>query len=262
MTLAMDDLASVMDQFGVAEEQVRRDHIISYVLAALSDHFRDGLIFFGGTALNRTFLVPGRLSEDIDVIARGNRNDLAREIPLVVGRSLLRTHGRVRWDPDLSEAPDAESSVMSIGADISIRIQLLRQHGYAPWPTELRSIQQRYSDSPPATLWVPTLHSFAAWKTEAWLERHAARDLYDLWGLARIGAISAEAVALFRTHGPLADVPDPSMFGRPPSDEEWRDQLAAQTLLTIGPEEALDTVRTSWAGAIGYESERRFSAMW
>lgn len=252
MTLQMDELAQVMDRFGVAEEQVRRDHAISHVLATLSRHFRDELIFFGGTALSRTFLVTGRLSEDVDLIARVNRNELARAIPQVVSRSLLRTHGRARWDPNWTEASDTEAAVMTIGDDIAIRVQLLSQEGYASWPTELRSVEQRYADSPPATLWVPTLHSFAAWKTEAWLYRHAARDLYDLWGLATIGAVGAETATLFRRHGPLGDFPDPSVFDRPPSHEEWRDQLAAQTRLTIGPEEALDTVRTSWATAIGF----------
>ena len=42
---------------------------ISHLRAALSD--LEDIIFFGGTALGRTQLVAGRLSEDIDLIACG-----------------------------------------------------------------------------------------------------------------------------------------------------------------------------------------------
>jgi predicted nucleotidyltransferase component of viral defense system len=58
-----------MATLGVAEAQVRRDHAISHILAALSRHRSEDLIFFGGTALSRTYLLDKRLSEDIDLIA-------------------------------------------------------------------------------------------------------------------------------------------------------------------------------------------------
>jgi len=66
-----------MATFGVAEAQVQRDHAISHILAALSRHRREELIFFGGTALSRTYLLDERLSEDIDLIAIDHRDDLA-----------------------------------------------------------------------------------------------------------------------------------------------------------------------------------------
>jgi hypothetical protein len=50
-----DEAAGVTDQFGVALEQVRRDHLMSLALAALTP-LADQLIFFGGTALSRAFL--------------------------------------------------------------------------------------------------------------------------------------------------------------------------------------------------------------
>jgi hypothetical protein len=50
----------VADQFGVALEQVRRDHLMSLALAALTP-LADQLIFFGGPALSRAFLPNGRL---------------------------------------------------------------------------------------------------------------------------------------------------------------------------------------------------------
>ena len=44
----------------------------------------------------------------------------------------------------------------------------------------------------------PTRATFAAMKMEAYCDRHAPRDLFDLAGLARIGALDAEAGAVLR----------------------------------------------------------------
>jgi hypothetical protein len=93
--LQPDDLQRVMDQFGVSEEQVRRDHAISHILAALSRSHREQLIFFGGTALSRTFLLDGRLSEDIDLIALINCDELAEILVRDIANALRQTHGRI-----------------------------------------------------------------------------------------------------------------------------------------------------------------------
>lgn len=71
--LSIEDLHTIQDTFGVDEAQVRRDHVISHCLAALSRIDDDRLIFFGGTALSRTRLPDLRLSEDIDLIAHAPR---------------------------------------------------------------------------------------------------------------------------------------------------------------------------------------------
>ena len=85
---------------------------------------------------------------------------------------------------------EARPAVLVTPNGMAIRIQLLRETGYAPWPTELRQIEQRYRDALPAILRVPTLPSFAGWKTATWIDRHAARDLYDLWALSKVGALA------------------------------------------------------------------------
>lgn len=68
-----DEKASVAEQFGVAAEQVERDHLISHLLAFLARDFGDSIHFIGGTALARTHLPHGRLSEDIDKPASRSR---------------------------------------------------------------------------------------------------------------------------------------------------------------------------------------------
>lgn len=49
--LDQDEARAVAARFGVAIEQVRRDHLLSQVLAAISNAHADRVIFFGGTAL-------------------------------------------------------------------------------------------------------------------------------------------------------------------------------------------------------------------
>lgn len=129
-------------------------------------------------------------------------------------------------------------------------MQVLSRLGYAAWPVVLTELEQRYSDVGPAGLYIPTIESFAAWKTAAWFDRHAARDLYDLWAADR-GHITPDAAALFVEHGPTHGMPIAFMFERPPTEREWTAQLANQTVLRVTAAQALDTVRHAWAAAVG-----------
>jgi len=109
--LQPDDLAKVMATFGVAEVQVRRDHAISHILAALSRHRRQELSFFGGTALSRTYLLDERLSEDIDLIAVDQRDGLADVLLKDINAALVRTHGLITWSPGWSRNSDVDPAV-------------------------------------------------------------------------------------------------------------------------------------------------------
>ena len=129
-----------------------------------------------------------------------------------------------------------------------MRVQLLRAQGYAPWPTAVHDIYQRYSDIAPTRLRTPLRDSFAAWKTAAWFDRHAPRDLYDLWALALAGALTSSAARLFATHTGLGP-PQDHVFSRAPTVQDWQEQLFGQTRLAVGPEEALQIVRAAWSAA-------------
>ena len=54
--LDLEEARTIAQRFGVAIEQVRRDHLISHILAGVSRAHRDKVMFFGGTALARTML--------------------------------------------------------------------------------------------------------------------------------------------------------------------------------------------------------------
>lgn len=244
--LAPDEELAVANQFGVARAQVRRDHLISHLLAALSEHVADELIFFGGTALSRTFAPHGRLSEDIDLIALHNRSATAAAVESALVQATRREYPGLQWQPRLTTVRGSAPAVLTAPDGTSVRLQLLSAIGYAPWPTERRELVQRYSDAPAAQLTVPTAPSFAAWKTSTWIDRAASRDLYDLWLLARIGAINVGAAALFAKYGPTNSPPNARQLARPPDEATWSRELGGQTRLTITAADALDVVREAW----------------
>ncbi|WP_405149678.1 nucleotidyl transferase AbiEii/AbiGii toxin family protein [Nocardia salmonicida] len=245
--MRFDERDSVAVQFGVSPEQVERDHLISHLLAAISERFGERLYFIGGTALARTHLVSGRLSEDIDLVALDNRTVLAAELDASLPRSVARSYGRLEWAPSLSTVPDTGAAHLRSASGVSVKIQLLSARGRPVWPTELRDLEQRYTDVAPAELLVPTLPAFVAGKTVTWHDRHASRDLWDLWALNGVGAIDDTAGELYRRFGPTNRLPAPQVFDRAPNEDDWNAQLAGQTRLTINAETALSAVRAAWA---------------
>lgn len=238
--------SAVADQFGVARPQVRRDHLISHLLAALSARAADHVVFFGGTSLSRTFIPDGRLSEDIDLIAVHERRPAAEVVADCLVRGVRREYPGLRWEPRLTDVRDTEPAVLVSPDGLTVRVQLLSATGYPPWPTERREIVQRYSDAPPATLTVLTLPAFVAAKTMAWVDRAASRDLYDLWLLTRRGAIDADAARLYTRFGQTGHPPTGDLFGRPPDETRWRQELSGQTRLEITAGEAIEIVRAAF----------------
>jgi len=238
----------VASRFGVGMEQVRRDHLISHVLAAVSsDVPSDDLVFFGGTALSRTHLADARLSEDIDLIAQIARNDVAEQIERAVRRGIARSHGRPTWEPALTATVGSQPSVLSVADGTSVQVQLLSGDGYS-WPTEVMEMEQRYSDAPPARLRVLTPDAFAAAKLGAWIDRGTPRDLYDLWAMSERGLIGPSALRVFIAHGPFGAPPAAWVFDRVLDEVAWTRALGHQTHLRVGALEAMTVVREAWLG--------------
>lgn len=94
----------------------------------------------------------------------------------------------------------------------------------------------------------------SAGRRQRWIERAASRDLYDLWALGLDG-YSEEAVQLFQKYGPTGGRPRTWMFRKTPPLSDWISQLSEQTMLTIGPEEAMAVVRTAWSQALGEDGD-------
>jgi predicted nucleotidyltransferase component of viral defense system len=236
---------AVEHQFDVSARQVVRDHVISHALAAIAAAAQDEVVFFGGTALSRTLLPKLRLSEDIDLIALGNRREIGERIQTSITRRLLRPFGRAIFHPPLGTAPHPQPSILEVKST-RIQVQLVSGEGYPPWPRELANLEQRYSDSPPAQLQVLTPAAFVASKLVAWEDRRTPRDLYDLWALAEAGWITSEAAGLYGRYGQHTNV-SKIEFDEMPSESEWAASLAHQCLIQTTPEHAAFVVRSAIA---------------
>jgi predicted nucleotidyltransferase component of viral defense system len=198
--LDLDEARAIADRFGVAIEQVRRDHLISHVLAAVSRSHHDEVLFFGGTALARTLLPDGRLSEDVDLITLESRANVTAALEKTLASALRRSHGRITWAPALTAVRDTDAAILlAEDGRLTVRVQLLDHRGCEPWPTAIRDLEQRFSDAVPAALRVPTAPAVAAWKTVAWHDRAAPRDLWDLWAPAEHGHITTDPSCSPRT---------------------------------------------------------------
>jgi len=237
------DLRQTAAIFRVAEGQVRRDHLIGHTLAALARLDIAGLSFIGGTALSWTHLPDGRLSEDIDLIAK-DRRDVAELLDREIPRRLRREYPGTSWTPGLLAVRGVTPGRLVAPDGPVVRVQLLDadRQGWHEMPTERRTLVRRYRDVPETKLTVPTLAAFAAMKTLAWVDRHAARDLYDLAGLAALGALGREAAELFGVAigRPLAT----HDFSRIPFD--WDESLGHQTGNLPSAQECLDVVRLGY----------------
>ena len=247
--LSLAEMEQVASKFGVGMEQVRRDHLISHVLAAIASEIStDDLVFFGGTALSRTHLADARLSEDIDLIAQIPRGDMAAQVERAVRRGLSRSHGRPTWQPALTATAGSQPAVLSVADGTSVQVQLLGGDGYS-WPTEVVDIEQRYSDAPPARLRVLTADAFAAAKLGAWIDRGTPRDLYDLWAMSERELIGPSALQVFIAHGPFGKPSPAWVFGQALDEGAWTRALGHQTHLRVSAQEAMTAVREAWLRA-------------
>jgi hypothetical protein len=254
--LGRSELAHWTTVFGVADEQVRRDHVISHVLAALSSLEDEGMVFYGGTALARTHLHVFRLSEDVDLLVTP-RKEWAARIEALLPRALRRHVGSAGWDPGPTGVPDRTSARLVAGG-VSVQVQLVSLDAeQARWPVERRRLELRYADAPPAEMTVPTLATFAAMKTLAWADRHAPRDLVDLAALANLGACDHASAALVASMAGWR--PMPALFSDLPDRTRlaWSTDLSHQMARPPDPDAALQTVRAAWAAATDPPSTAR-----
>lgn len=247
MTLALSELAATAEAFGVSDAQVVGDHAVSHLLALITREAAEAVVLYGGTALARTHLPHGRLSQDIDLLCTAARTEVAAHLDQLLTRGAARQIGRLSWGPSLAQVPPPGAARLSSPDGWSVKVQLVPAEWYSPWPLEERDLEQRYSDPPPARLRVPTRSAFAAWKTVTWGDRGAPRDLWDLAALADAGAVDADALDLYRRLGPTNRAPAPRLFEHWPQEALWQRDLASQTQLRRTAAQAAAAAGRAWA---------------
>lgn len=248
--LTGEELRRVADRFGVDDAQVVRDHFIGHALAGIAATAGEDVVFIGGTALARTHLPEGRLSEDIDLIAVGHRGRAAQAVETGVLLGVRREYPGSTWVIPLTTTRGSRPGVVRSREGVTVRVQLLTRTGYPVVPTEARALVTRYADTPATVLRVPAVDGFVVLKLLAWCDRAAPRDLFDLAGLARRGAFTEAAGDLFRQVGPTNRRPDAALFTRLPDDNAWQAALAHQTARVGSPQAAAALVRTAVAASV------------
>lgn len=243
------EILSFAARFGVPEEQIVRDHLLSHILHALPSVASVDRVFFGGTALCRTHLLDWRLSEDLDLLVDDARAE-ERRLSEGLARLLRREHPGV----EISWRRDGSTRVGSFRAGgLVVRMQLVPwDASYRRYPTDSTEVALRYPDLPAAVrLSAPTLVGATAMKLNAWAERHTPRDLADLFGLTQRHGITPAAIDLARD---VAHALGPWSFetSRRPEAESWRTALAAQMRELPDVDRAFDTVRAAVSEAAGW----------
>ena len=72
------------------------------------------------------------------------------------------------------------------------------------------------------------------------MDRHAPRDLYDLWALAERGLIDGDALEVFVAQGPTGKPPQAWVFDADLDEAAWRHALSHQTPLRVTAAEAVE----------------------
>lgn len=98
--------------FGASDSQIRRDHLLSRLLAAAGGYTGGRILFFGGTALARAYVPDGRLAEDFDLVALDDRRQAAMALEALFIRGVRREYPRLRWAPTLTSVRDTGPAVL------------------------------------------------------------------------------------------------------------------------------------------------------
>jgi len=249
--LDQQELSLWAARFGVAPEQIRKDHLISHLLAGVAHStVAARVIFFGGTALARTHLGDRRVSEDIDLWAEPAQevlSVLADELP----RHVRREYPRLRIERD---SPAIVNVVAGDGTQVRLQVVAYGAEHHRCVELERRSIDLRYTDlRQDAELTVPVRSSFVAMKHLAWADRTAPRDLVDLAGFAAIGALDGDADAIVKClRGSGVNSHDIDRIPQR-TRRAWIVDLAHQMGHPPDPDHALSTIQEAWARSLGWD---------
>ncbi|NOY56075.1 MAG: nucleotidyl transferase AbiEii/AbiGii toxin family protein [Actinobacteria bacterium] len=242
--ISADELRAHVAAFGVPEDQIMRDHLISHVLRALSETSNNEIVFFGGTALCRTWCADSRLSEDIDLLV-DDHNHAAQTLPSLVSRGIRREFPDTRWE-DGGRRHEVDTKILLVGDAIALNVQFARwRSDWRGLPVTSAEVRLRYSDLPEhVLLTVPTGSSFVAMKLIAWGDRHTPRDLFDLHDLALRGYFTSVVPALVKeiTGAALSLAMLESRVPRQ-VEESWEAELGHQLGDLPCPATCLDVVR-------------------
>lgn len=238
-------------RFGVAPGQIRKDHLISHLLAGIAHSpASESAVLFGGTALARTYLGDRRVSEDIDLWTE-QTGDVLQVLAVELPRHVRREYPGLRIERD---SPEIGTAVTRNGIQVRLQVVAYGAEHRRCIRVEHRTVDLRYTDLPnEAELTVPVRSSFVAMKHLAWADRAAPRDLVDLAGLAAIGAMDSEADAIVSCLRGFGVRPNDIDHLPDRTHRAWMVDLAHQMREPPEPDYALSTVQEAWSRALEWD---------
>jgi len=189
--LTAEDIKALARVTGLRPHQQEKLYVQHILLRTIYSEVYDELVFKGGTAL-MIFHGLNRFSEDLDFTLR-KRFDLDR----IEGR--ISSDMRLLGIPVIlrKRANEKEGSyTLRVGVEgplftrdverCHVRVEVSRREDIRLRP-DVRAIESVYPDILPFTIPVMPVEEIAAEKIRALMTRTKARDLYDLWFLAKRG---------------------------------------------------------------------------
>ena len=167
-----DEITQVAKVFGSTVETIRKDHAIRHVLHCLSKIVNKPeekiVVFYGGTALNRTYFKDFRLSEDIDLIVESYPQwieTMKAELLTLISYE----YNDAMWTSERERTQDGVwTGFLACTQGVEVQIQCVKPR--ARWEYYLphlsaASVELRYSDLPTSVEFlVPNSDAFAARK--------------------------------------------------------------------------------------------------
>lgn len=178
--LLEDELLQIVAQTGFNKQFLTKDYYLTVILYLLKDI--DGLVFKGGTALQKTILDYSRLSEDIDFTLTRDLNEIKKEITNIVEDSKI--FSGVTQDKDVDKftrlivSYNSELGKGNVFIDLNERAKVLMK------PKKLK-IKHFYPNIPNFEFSCLAEKELIAEKVSAAIGRNKPRDHYDIYQIIK-----------------------------------------------------------------------------
>lgn len=180
-----EELNKLSEESNISIDKIIREELEMIFLYELSkSNLSSKLVFYGGTALRLVYNSP-RFSEDIDLlmIKSIDFDDFSEFMNRVVKKNPL-------WS--LKDIKDKRNTIFGLilikepklKYPLSLKIEIYKNPKLISLETELSIIKSPTSILSPLLL-VPKLEELKRLKEDALLDRKKARDVFDLWYIAK-----------------------------------------------------------------------------
>jgi predicted nucleotidyltransferase component of viral defense system len=197
------ELQNKARKFGVRDQQIEKDYIISWILQGIARHeiLSKVLVFKGGTVLKKVYFEDYRFSEDLDYTLLDNDNTneqiflwLAEVFEYVseeVNIPLEIMDNNIHEDGGINFYIAYVGPFGGIGSNKKVKIDISRSETLVFAPL-MHSVFIGYTDLESHHVLCYSLEEVLIEKLRAVMQRMQARDFYDLWYLLEVHGMDVD----------------------------------------------------------------------